>query len=265
MTRSFFVATILGLAALAAAAEDDHDVLFQVSTIDALLAGVYDPQATVGEALTHGDFGLGTFEGLNGELILFEGQVYQAAYDGTISRMPAETGTPFIAVTHFDRDQQLEVTADQTYADFKIWLESALPSRNMIYAVRVDGHFSHMVYRSVPRQTKPYPPLAEASKEQAVFEQQNLRGSLIGFWCPSFVKGLNVPGFHLHFLSDDRQHGGHLLDFSMSAGTVSLDDTNGWNLDLPKTAAFLDSDLGADRSAALHTVEQGTQGQGRAR
>lgn len=245
----------------AAQAGEERDLLYQVSTIDALLAGVYEPAARIEEVLPHGDFGLGTFESLDGELILFDGQVYQAAADGSINLMPPATGTPFITVTHFDSDRVLAAPAGQSFAAFKTWLEGELPSRNIPYAVRVDGRFDPINYRSVPRQTRPYPPLAEASKQQALFEQRAIKGSLIGFWSPAYTKGLNVPGFHLHFLSDDRRHGGHVFDFVLAEGTVRLDQTDRWEVKLPMDAAFLQSDLGADRSAALHKVEQGKPGQ----
>ena len=109
----------------------------------------------------------------------------------------------------------------------------------------------------MPRQDeKPYPALAEVSKQQALFRQRDISGTLVGFWCPSFTKGLNVPGFHLHFLSADRQHAGHVLDFTLSDGSILLDLTNGWEVRLPMDQGFLDANLGEDRSAALHRVEQ---------
>lgn len=236
--------------------QEDPDTLYQVSTIDALLAGVYEPLARVGDVLAHGDFGLGTFEALDGELILLDGVVYQAAADGRVRTMPATTGTPFMAVTRFETDRTLTPPAQQSYADFKTWLESAMPSRNVIYAVRVDGAFAKVAYRSVPRQQKPYPPLLEASKQQKLFEHANVTGTLIGFWCPPFTKGVNVPGFHLHFLSADRAYAGHVLDFQLIRGEVRLDLTNRWDVQFPMAPDFLAADLERDRSAALHRVEQ---------
>ncbi|MBK5968848.1 MULTISPECIES: acetolactate decarboxylase [Thiorhodovibrio] len=241
-------------------AQSDRDTLFQISTIDALLAGVYQPLATLDEVLTHGDFGLGTFAGLDGELILIDGDVYQAASDGQVRTMPGDTATPFISLTWFDADEHLEPPSDQDYAAFKTWLEERLPSRNLTYAVRVEGNFAKVHYRSVPGQKPPYRPLKEVAAEQTYFTRENISGTLIGFWCPSYVKGLNVPGFHLHFLSNDRESGGHLLDFTLSEGKVTLDPTTGWALEMPMDKAFLQADLSADRAQALHSVEQGKSG-----
>lgn len=256
--------TLLASLALAFAfavdADEDRDVLYQVSTIDALLSGVYDSVATVGDVTRHGGFGLGTFEALDGEMIVLNKVVYQAAYDGSVNLMPAATGTPFMAVTHFEPDHRLEVPAPQDYATFKQWLEANLESRNIIYAVRLDGRFASIKVRSVERQARPYRPLVEVTRQQAVFTLNNISGTLIGFWCPFFTKGLNVPGFHLHFLSTDRRRGGHVLDFTLEQATVGLDETNGWDVQLPMVPAYLDAHLGSDRSAELHAVEQGDAG-----
>lgn len=259
MSRYFVM--LACMIALSAQAGDDRDTLYQVSTIDALLTGVYDPLASIRDVLPHGDVGLGTFADLDGELILLDGQVYQAAADGQVKPLSPDIGTPFIAVTHFDADQTLDLVPGQDYAAFKTWLEGQFPSRNLAYAIRVDGTFQHIRFRSVPRQEKPYQPLAAVAAQQTVFERESITGTLIGFWCPAFMQGVNVPGFHLHFLSADRQHGGHVLDFTLAQGRVQLDRTNGWAVQLPLEPAFLSTTLGQDQGAALHAVEQGRPAQ----
>jgi len=244
--------------AISAQAKEDRDVLYQVSTIDALLAGLYDGVAKVGDVTDHGDFGLGTFDQLDGEMIVFKGQVYQATVDGSVNLMPSDARTPFMAVTHFNADRQLNPPANLDYAEFKTWLNGEFPSQNIIYAVEVDAKFSSITFRSVPRQEhKPYQALAEVTRHQTLFNQEQITGTLIGFWCPAFTKGLNVPGFHLHFLSSDRKHAGHVLDFTLAEGVVRIDFTNGWDVQLPLDPAFLKANLNEDRSAALHSVEQG--------
>ena len=249
-------ALALGVA-LAANADEDNDVLYQVSTIDALLSGVYSSVATVGSVTEHGDFGLGTFAAVDGELILLDGVVYQAAFDGAVNIMPPSTGTPFMAVTRFEPDQVFDLSTAKDYAAFKHWLEDKLPSHNLFYAVRTDARFTSVTYRSVPAQEKPYVPLAEVVRGQAIFQHQDIDGTLVGLWCPTFSKGINLPGFHLHFLSADRRHGGHVLDFTVAEATVSVDETNGWDVKLPMISAYLDADLSSDRGAEQHAVEQG--------
>jgi len=259
------IAPILALAlAVSAQADEGRDVLYQVSTIDALLSGVYDSADSVGAVTAHWGFGLGTFDALDGELIALGGIVYRAASDGSVTKVPPSTGTPFMAVTHFETDRVLPVEEPLGYGAFKPWLEAALPSRNIFYAVRADARFARISYRSVARQTKPYPPLLEAARHQAVFERTGIEGTLIGFWCPPFTKGVNVPGLHLHFLSADHRDGGHVLDFSMERGTVRLDETYGWDVQLPKVPAYLKASLDDDRDTQLQAVEQGSADSGAA-
>jgi acetolactate decarboxylase len=247
----------------ASANESGNDVLYQVSTIDALLAGVYDGVATVGEVLEHGGFGIGTFEALDGELIALDGVVYQAASDGAVNRMSADTETPFMAVTHFLPDQQLSIVGPLDLVGFESQVQARLPSRNLFYAVHADAGFAQIRYRSVARQQQPYAPLAEAVDQQVVFEQRDVAGTLIGFWCPAFSKGLNVPGFHLHYLSADRKHGGHVLGFTLDQAEVRIDHTGGWEIALPASPAYLEADLQDDRSAELHAVEKAQAGNAR--
>jgi acetolactate decarboxylase len=254
MLGTMTCSSLAGEAAVGASAEDQ---LYQVSTIDALLAGVYDRAASVGELLQYGDFGIGTFDALDGELIALDGIVYRADSDGRVEAVPPETGTPFMAVTRFAPDDDgLRLSAPVDFAAFQEQLVQRFPSPNLIYAIKADGHFDWIRYRSVPRQQRPYPPLAAISDQQALFEQRGIEGSLIGFWCPPFVAGLNVPGFHLHFLSADRKHGGHLLDFEGARLAVGLDHTSSWQLVLPTLPSYLEADLESDRSAELHRVEK---------
>lgn len=242
------------------AEEHNDEVLYQVSTIDALLAGVYDSVTTVGALIKRGDFGIGTFAALDGELIALDGVVYQAGSDGQVRRMPPKTGTPFMAVTAFASDQTFTISGPVDFEAFQIQLEQRFPSRNLIYAVKAEGRFAQIHYRSVPRQQRPYAPLAEVAQEQVTFEQRDIDGTLIGFWCPSFVEGINVPGFHLHFLSADRAHGGHVLDFSMMQTSVELDHTSGWDIQLPTSPDYLEANLDSDRSAELQSVERDKPG-----
>lgn len=259
MRRTLMSLLIFATASVAETGED-RDVLYQVSTIDALLAGVYEGSSDISSAMRHGDFGLGTFDRLDGEMIVLDGKVYQAAYDGSVNAVPPDTGTPFMAVTWFEADVHIDVPSNVSYKAFEAWLENELPSRNMLYAIRVDGVFDTVSYRSVPRQNeKPFLPLAEVVRKQRVFQRDDIKGTLVGFWCPAYAKGINVPGFHLHFFSEDRMHAGHVLDFVLSSGEVVLDVTDGWEIQLPEDETFLRADLGADRSGALNAVEQGRE------
>lgn len=233
-----------------------QDTLVQVSTIDALLGGLYDGTMSIGELRSNGDFGIGTFDRLNGEMLVLDGTVYRVRSDGGVDVVPVSDTTPFAAVTHFEPEFRFEVAGDLDFMAFQQWLDAQLPTPNMFYAICIEGRFRFMKTRSVPAQSKPYPPLAEVAKQQPEFEFRDVEGVVIGFRSPAFVKGIGVPGYHLHFLTGDRSAGGHILGFTVQQAKVSIDRTGEFLLRLPETVDFSDVDLGRDRSAELKRVEQ---------
>ncbi len=241
---------------LVAAAMAETNTVTQVSTIDALLAGAYDGQMTVGELLTHGDLGIGTFDALDGEMIVIDHEVYQARADGTVHLVPTNATTPFATVVDFKIDKFCCLDGKITLSRLQRDTDSFSPNGNLFLAVRFDGYFTSMKVRSVPKQEKPYPTLTEAVQHQAVFEYTNVTGTVLGFRCPSFVKGVNVPSYHLHFISQDRKLGGHILDFSAVGGSLKLDACNRFYMVLPEEKQFSTLDLSQDRSKELEKVEK---------
>ncbi|OPY44640.1 MAG: Alpha-acetolactate decarboxylase [Methanosaeta sp. PtaU1.Bin028] len=243
------------LSAGAVTGEEDHDVLYQVSTIDALLESVYDGVMNMSGLLEHGDFGIGCFEGIDGEMIGVDGEFYQALADGSVRLVSDNQTTPFATVTFFEPDLNLTVEGDNlTLLESSI--EAQIPSDNMFYAIRIDGVFPYVKARAIPKQEKPYPRLAEASANQSVFELYNVSGSIVGFYSPPFSKGVNVPGYHLHLISDDRKAGGHILDLRLNQTTASLDVTPEFFMLLPTEGAFAGANLTKDLSAELEQVEK---------
>jgi acetolactate decarboxylase len=229
----------------------------QVSTIDALLAGSYEGQMPLQKLLTYGNFGLGTFDNLDGEMVVLEGQVYQIKADGRVYRPPLSLTTPFASVVQFKADYTFSIDQETDLKDLETMIEKALPNKNLFCAVKVRGNFRTMKTRSVPAQKKPYPLLAEVAKHQPVFNFESVSGVLVGFRSPVFVKGINVPGDHLHFISDDHKSGGHVLDFRLQKGTVELDVCHEFFMVLPEGGgSFGQVDLGQDRSKELEKVER---------
>lgn len=231
------------------------DIVFQVSTLSALLHGIYDGAMSCGELMRHGNFGIGTFDGLDGEMIVINGQVFQVKSDGKVLPVDVSTSSPFAAVTFFDSDRQVTLTNIATYEELQKQLYPLFTNRNIFYAVRIDGIFDSVKVRSVPRQSKPYQPLAEVTKNQPVFTYRNVKGSLVGFWCPDYVQGINVPGFHLHFISADRQAGGHLMECSFGEGIAQIDDSQDFRMHLPDNDDFRRVDLSKDWRTEISRVE----------
>jgi acetolactate decarboxylase len=247
---------VLLLFATTAAFAQAGDVFYQTSTIDALLQGVYDGATTFEELARHGDFGIGTFNGADGEMIALGGRFFQIASDGKARPVAPTLRTPFASVTRFHATITLDVAAPTTYDELMRKIDAALPSPNYFYAVRVTGRFDSLKARSVPRQHPPYPPLAEVVKTQPVFEFKDARGTLVGFRCPEFAKGVNVPGYHLHFLNRDETGGGHLLSCVLREGKVEIDVLREFQMALPSTPEFAAADLVRDRAVELRKVEK---------
>ncbi len=249
-------ALILLLSLAAGCATPRHGELYQVSTIDALLAGVYDGEVTFGELMRHGDFGIGTFDALGGEMVAVDGRAYDVRFDGHVVPVAPARRTPFAAVTFFDQTRTTPALSVTNIAQFAALLDTKLTATNQPYAVRLDGVFAYVRTRSVPPQRHPYPPLAEVAKSQAVFEFRNVRGTLVGFRCPAWLKGLNVTGYHLHFLTADRTAGGHVLDIAFSDLPVSIDACHTLTVELPRVGDFGAVNLTRDRGRELEQVEK---------
>ncbi|MBN2224856.1 MAG: acetolactate decarboxylase [Deltaproteobacteria bacterium] len=245
-------AVLFGCASL----DRPRDTLFQVSTIDALLAGIYDGDATIGEVSRHGDFGIGTFAALDGEMVLLDGTFYQITSDGVAHTVSHDTQTPFCAVTFFEPDMSLFVSDPVDFPGLKEYVGERLPTENVFFAVKVKGTFDEIRVRSIPRQQKPYPVLTEVVKDQPVFTFRNVAGTLVGFVCPEYVAGVNVVGWHLHFIADDRRVGGHVLAFEARDLSVEIDETPSFSLYLPTDASFYGTDLSGDTTDAVGRVEK---------
>jgi acetolactate decarboxylase len=238
------------------AVPENRDNLYQVSTIDALQQGVFDGIQPIGELKHHGDFGIGTFDALDGEMIVLEGIVYQALADGSVLVVPDSLTTPFATVTYFENDFTITTAEPMNFSAFTVAMTDALPTQNMVYAVSFHGTLPSVTVRAIPAQQKPYPTLSEAAANQSVYTYSNATGSVVGFYTPVFFEGLNVVGYHLHFISDDRQTGGHILEFTVPENTpVEYDITPEFTMILPTSGDFTEVDLSQDLSEELAAVE----------
>jgi len=212
--------------------------LYQISLMSALIAGLYEGEMTYGEIRKHGDFGLGTFNDLDGEMVGFDGTFYQLRSDGSARPVTADQKTPFAVVTFFRPEQELDVVRPMAKNDLLAMVEKAT-NANLFSAVRVDGIFEEVRTRTVQRQARPFPPLTEATKHQAEKVFSNVQGTLAGFRTPLYAQGIGVAGFHLHFLRQDKQAGGHALDYRVRAGKVQVCTVHDLQVELPTSPEFL--------------------------
>lgn len=248
-----FLLTIVS-AALIGCGQTRQEV-YQTSTISALLEGVYDGPVTCRELLSKGDLGLGTFNELDGEMIVLDGVVYKIPTDGKAYVMPSKEKTPFAVVVKFDPESTHNLFSDGKTILEEV-LKEAIPASNYPVAIRIDGLFKYVKCRSVPKQRTPYPRLAEVVKHQAVFTHENVRGTIVGFRLPAWAKGVNVPGYHFHFITEDRSQGGHVLTCQPDQIILQVDTVHSLRLDLPQTRSFNKASLEGDKSKELHKVEK---------
>lgn len=255
--RASIFAVLLAAAALGCGRTSaDRDVLFQASTLDALLEGAYDGELTCAQLKAHGDFGLGTFDALDGEMVVLDGVVHQVKADGKVYRPDGNTKTPFAAVTFFEAETHALLRDASDLDALTRTIDEMLPTKNVPWAVKVTGEFEHVRTRSVPRQERPYRRLAEVTRDQPTFEFHDVAGTLVGFRLPEYVRGLNVPGYHLHFLTADGTRGGHVLKLRTKYVRIELDACSSLTVALPRTAAFEQADLSGERTGELEAVEK---------
>ena len=234
--------------------------LFQVSTAAALVAGAFTGSVTYGDIRHHGDFGLGTFDALDGEMIALDGEFHQLHSDGSTSVVREDQRAPFALVTFFRGDALTQVTTPIGYDQMLSLLDDLVPSESPFYAIRVDGLFESVVTRTVSRQQPPFPPLAQATAGQVEVTMNDVSGSLIGFRAPDYANGVTIGGYHFHFITDDRTAGGHVLDCRLANGVIHADQDCDFHVELPSTEsarAVLPPD---QMAAAIDAAERSRHG-----
>lgn len=222
-----------------------NHVIYQASTMIALLSGMYDGSVTFGELKQHGDFGIGTFHQLDGEMIAFDGKFYHLYPDGSAQQVGMQESTPFSTVTFFEEEKTFQINRTLTRQQLEKVLDDLLDSPNIFHAIRIDGQFREVNTRTVPHQEKPYKPFIEVTKSQPSFHFPNTGGVIAGFWTPAFAQGIGVAGYHLHFINDERNGGGHVLDFVVDHCTISICSSEDFQLALPHDQEYLHANLEA--------------------
>lgn len=237
--------------------EREPHVLFQASTIGALLDGAFEGDLRFAELAEHGDLGLGTVNALDGEMIALDGRFFRADVEGRVGEIDPAERTPFAVVTNFEPTVEAALADDLGHEALLAALDALVPAGASSCAIRLDGRFELVRARSVPRQKPPYRPLAEVVADQHVFELADLEGTMLGFRFPAYVEGIEVAGYHLHFVSADRSRGGHVLDSRSSGLRARLDPSNDLHVELPPALDLADPDLAAATHEAIEVAERG--------
>ena len=245
----------LVIAALSQYLAQPIHTLFQVSTSGALVAGIYSGMVSCATILQHGDFGLGTFANLDGEMIVVDGRVYQIQGSGRVTEAARDAEAPFAVVTWFKPETETSINDVSSYKELEARCDALRRSGNIFYAIRLDGRFKRVRTRAV-NPPQPGTRLAAAAKAQSEFSFTEIDGSLIGLWSPGFSSAFSVAGYHFHFLSDDRCHGGHVLDVQADRLQLKIEPLTDFRLALPESESFLAADLSKSTAEELTYAEQ---------
>lgn len=229
--------------------------IYQISTINALISGLYDGCVSLSKLLQKGNFGIGTFKSLDGELTLLNGIFYRTRPNGSIYTCSENVSVPFAVVTEFENYKLYNISNCNSYKSIKEKLNSFLESKNIFYAFYIKGEFSYMRTRTVVKQEMPYKAMSEAVKNQPIFEYENVSGHIVGFRCPSYVEGLNVPGYHFHFISSNKKFGGHVSEFSIKTACARVQKCSCFRMELPENENFYNMKV-TDMSNDIETVEK---------
>lgn len=256
-----FVITVLLVGLLSGCSCGDtlrSDRLFQVALLQSLMQGEYDGVITVGELKEYGDTGIGTFKGVNGEMIVLDGTVYRVLWDGGVEAAPDDETVPFSNVTFFDADIKAEHVNAESSGELKSILNSIVRKhgKNQFYMAKVTGLMSSILVRSELEQKEPYRPLNDALKtDQREFTYSDIKGTVVALYCPDYMDGLNTAGWHLHFISEDKQKGGHVLELAVKNGVLELDIISEFAMIVPNRESFNSKNLETDMKKEIEQVE----------
>ena len=213
-------------------------VLYQTSPIISVMKGVMDDGITIGELKEKGSFGLGTFNGVNGEMIVLKGKVYRVNVNGKVNEPDDNVKTPYATVVNFSADTTFYTSKEYNYQQLKQFINSKLSSKNAIYALKVSGFFNSIKTRSEAKQTIPYKNLGDVLKNQTIFNLKNQTGTMVGFKFPKYLSNVNAAGFHFHFINAKRNAGGHVLNFSTGKIKIEIERINSLEMRIPETRQF---------------------------
>jgi acetolactate decarboxylase len=234
--------------------------LFSVGYASAFVGGLFDGFYPYSQLKTHGDFGLGAPDKVDGELLMLDGKLYQSRANGQTIAINDTAKTPYAVVCFFSAEKTFKPAGQLNKAALFHYLDSVLTNRNGMYAIHIKGSFSYIKTRAFPPVSqKPYLPLAAMLDRQHFFEYRAVSGDLVGYKLPAYLDGQFISGYHFHFLSDDKANGGHLIDITTDNIIIEIDELKNYTIDLPQTADFKNFDFKKDRSQEIKRVETGVK------
>jgi acetolactate decarboxylase len=237
---------------------NEDDTLVQVSTLNALMEGDYRGSKTVKEILKDTDTGVGTYNGLDGEAIIYKGHAYVGRATGEVTEMGPDETFAFSCTTRFDESVHEAELSFDSIEDLKVKLDKYLDSHNYFFMIKMEGLFNVRI-RSCFKQDEPYEPLYKVATDQREFEYNDIEGSVVGIFSPNYVEGMNLPGWHIHFLSRDFKKGGHILKITGNRIKIKVNKLQAWKVLMPEDPNFSQWNLKEDLKAKTEAVEGATK------
>ena len=210
-------------------------MLFQYGTMAGIMEGAFSGSITLEELLKHGNFGIGTFDGLDGEMIIVDGKIYKTDYYGNSTIQPTSSTTPFASITTFKAEYKK--VDNYTFNNLVSKVNDYL-NPNYFYAIKITGTFKKIHTRSPEKQEKPYPPLLKVLESQNIFKYKDSTGVVAGFYSPDCAHGIGVGGLHLHYISNDLKNGGHVFDFEIENAQIEISKPLDYFLKFPQTNEY---------------------------
>ena len=229
-----------------ATTQSTKNTMYVVGAYGALTRGVYDGETTIGELKRHGDSALGTFNGLDGELVGLDGKYYQIGAQGKVAPANDSMTTPFTMATFLEADKTISVDKAMDYQQLQQYLDSQLPTRNIFCAMKIVGSFNYIKARSLTKVNKPYSatPYSTINQNEPTYEFRDVNSTMIGFWSPAYAGDICHPGYNFHFLTGDKKYGGHLLDCQISNAKIEIGYLTNLFVALPTTSDYYRVDFG---------------------
>jgi acetolactate decarboxylase len=223
--------------------------LFITGSYGALNRGVYDGAATVADLKRHGDFALGTFSGIDGELLGLDGKYYQIGAAGKVNPANDAMTTPNTTTTFFKADKVVVIDKPMSYQELQQYLNGQLPTQNIYYAIKVSGTFDSIKARSLTKLNQPYPstPYSTITQNEPTFDFNNVDGAMVIIVSPTYMNEISYPGYHTHFISSDGKNGGHVLDGRIAKGQAEVDILPNFTVNLPQNSMFYQADFAKPR------------------
>ena len=217
----------------------NQDLFYHYSIWYAFVNKVFGGDLTVQELKTKGDIGLGSYSKLDGELVMLDGVPYQVTEDGKVSVPSDDTKIVYANATFFEKDYGFNISKLINYEALRTKINEKLASKNMFYGFKIHGTFKSVTCGGLHKQEPPFKEgLDVLIPNRPVFERKNFTGTMVGFFCPEFIGNINVAAYHLHFISDDKTFGGHVMEFEAENLVVEMDEMNEYQFVLPDTEAY---------------------------